>query len=94
MEGAVVKLVMYVDSVMAQVWESFEPDAVVCQCGADGLAGDPHAAFNLTEQAFVQCVQCLQAWKRPLLLTGGGQHSITVYLWGLTVASRAVTGAA
>ncbi len=35
----------------------FRPDAVVCQCGSDGLSGDPLGGFNLTPGSLVQCVK-------------------------------------
>lgn len=59
-------------SVMNRVWTSFDPQVVVCQCGADALSGDPHGAFNLTEQAYVKSILYVKEWGLPLLLTGGG----------------------
>ncbi|KAJ2683419.1 Histone deacetylase 8 [Coemansia spiralis] len=55
--------------------ETFEPGAVVVQCGCDGLAGDPHKIFNLTAQALADAVQAVLAWKLPTLLLGGGGYS-------------------
>lgn len=34
--------------VMGKVMETYRPDAVVLQCGADSLAGDRLGCFNLT----------------------------------------------
>ena len=34
--------------VMSKVMESFQPNAVVLQCGADSLTGDRLGCFNLT----------------------------------------------
>ncbi|KAJ2026667.1 Histone deacetylase 8, partial [Coemansia sp. S610] len=55
--------------------ETFEPGAVVVQCGCDGLAGDPHKIFNLTAQALADAVQAVLAWKLPTLLLGGGGYN-------------------
>ncbi|KAJ2812284.1 Histone deacetylase 8 [Coemansia furcata] len=55
--------------------ETFEPGAVVVQCGCDGLAGDPHKIFNLTAQALVDAVQVVLAWELPTLLLGGGGYN-------------------
>ena len=33
---------------MPKVVEKFQPDAIVMQCGADSIAGDPIGKFNLT----------------------------------------------
>ncbi|KAJ1892705.1 hypothetical protein LPJ66_006184 [Kickxella alabastrina] len=57
------------------VVERFAPDAVVLQCGCDGLAGDPHKVFNLTTDAYAECLRVAMAWARPLLVLGGGGYS-------------------
>ena len=31
-----------IEGTLDAVVERFKPDAIVCQCGADGVAGDPH----------------------------------------------------
>lgn len=58
--------------VMTSVHESYAPKVIVCQCGADGLAGDPMSSFNLTLTAYRHCLYFLLQWKLPLLLLGGG----------------------
>ncbi|XP_067674880.1 histone deacetylase 8-like [Haliotis asinina] len=69
--------------VMTKVKEKFRPEAVVCQCGADGIAGDPMESFNLTPLGLGRCVYTLQSWKVPLLLLGGGgyNHVNTAKCW-------------
>ncbi|XP_046578893.1 histone deacetylase 8-like [Haliotis rubra] len=69
--------------VMTKVKEKFRPEAVVCQCGADGIAGDPMESFNLTPLGLGRCVYILQSWKIPLLLLGGGgyNHVNTAKCW-------------
>ncbi|KAJ1834358.1 Histone deacetylase 8 [Coemansia sp. RSA 2711] len=54
---------------------AFAPDAVVVQCGSDGLGADPHKVFNLTTDAFAQSVGAVLAWGQPTLLLGGGGYS-------------------
>lgn len=66
--------VRVVTTVVDEVRKRYKPDAVVCQCGADGLSGDPLGAWNLTPGAFVQCVRLVQSWGLPLLLLGGGGY--------------------
>ena len=58
--------------ILTHVREKFNPEAIVCQCGADGLAGDPMESFNLTPVALAKCVHLLLSWKLPTLLLGGG----------------------
>lgn len=72
---------------MERVYERFLPDVVVCQCGADGLAGDPMASYNLTPSGLAGCVDFLLTWQKPLLLLGGGMYCILFGLHCLTTAN-------
>ncbi|XP_053397773.1 histone deacetylase 8-like [Mercenaria mercenaria] len=69
--------------VLVKVKDKFDPEAVVCQCGADGLAGDPMESFNLTSLSLGKCVYTLLSWKLPVLLLGGGgyNHQNTARCW-------------
>lgn len=59
--------------ILVKVKEKFNPEVVVCQCGADCLAGDPMESFNLTQLSLGRCVSTLLSWKLPILLLGGGK---------------------
>ncbi|KAJ1940997.1 Histone deacetylase 8, partial [Linderina macrospora] len=63
------------EEVMKFVWLSFEPQAVVVQCGSDGLAGDPYKVFNLTTDAFAGAIKSVLEWDIPTLVLGGGGYS-------------------
>lgn len=52
----------------------FQPEAIVCQCGADALTGDPLGTFNLTPAAYVRCVTAIQNYRLPSLYLGGGGY--------------------
>lgn len=52
----------------------FRPEAIVCQCGADGLANDPLGTFNLTPVAYARCTAVIQSYKLPTLYLGGGGY--------------------
>ena len=52
----------------------FQPDAIVCQCGVDGVAGDPMNSFNLTQYGLGTCVHYISSLEKPLLLLGGGNN--------------------
>lgn len=54
--------------------QRFQPEAIVCQCGADGLVGDPLGTFNLTPAAYARCVAVIQGYKLPSLYLGGGGY--------------------
>ena len=57
---------------MAEVRDRFAPEAIVVQCGADSLHGDPMQSFNLTVQGLGNCVSFILDWRLPTLLLGGG----------------------
>ncbi|CAN7938674.1 unnamed protein product [Ixodes hexagonus] len=67
--------VSVVATILTEVKRRYEPSAVVCQCGADSLSGDPLGAFNLTAGALSECLSLVQAWRLPLLVLGGGGYS-------------------
>lgn len=84
--------VRVVTNVISDVRERYKPDVVVCQCGADGLSGDPLGAWNLTPSAFVQCVRLVQSWGLPLLLLGGGGYVAANAARCWTIVTAAVLG--
>ncbi|KAG0291623.1 Histone deacetylase 8 [Linnemannia gamsii] len=55
--------------------EQFSPDAIVLQCGVDGMAGDPLGKWNLTLTGYSDCLKKIMAWKKPLLVLGGGGYN-------------------
>ncbi len=59
--------------VISEVKSVYDPQVIVCQCGADGLSEDPMNSFNLTLHGIKECVRRLLAWKLPILLLGGGE---------------------
>ena len=67
------------EAVVMPVHASFVPDAVVITCGADGLAGDPLSAMNLSNVALWSAVACARdATSRTVVLGGGGYNPWTV----------------
>jgi histone deacetylase 8 len=68
------------DATLARVWDTavepvraaFSPDAVLVQCGADGLAGDPCAVWNVSAAGLGACVNAARGWGCKLMLVGGG----------------------
>nr|CAH0108988.1 unnamed protein product [Daphnia galeata] len=61
-------------TIFQEVMKRFRPEAIVCQCGADGLANDPLGTFNLTPKAYARCTAVIQSYKLPTLYLGGGGY--------------------
>jgi acetoin utilization protein AcuC len=53
----------------------FEPDAVVVTCGADGLAGDPLSAMELSNTALWRAVEMATAMAPAAVVLGGGGYN-------------------
>ncbi|CAF2054566.1 unnamed protein product [Rotaria magnacalcarata] len=62
--------------VMTKVIETYQPNAIVLQCGADSLTGDRLGCFNLTLKGHGKCVEYIKSLNLPLLLLGGGGYTI------------------
>ncbi|GFR66354.1 histone deacetylase [Elysia marginata] len=77
--------------IMKVVKEKFSPEAVVLQCGADGLSEDHMASFNLTHVGLAKCVCFVLAWNLPTLLLGGGGYNFasTAKCWTFLTALAA-----
>lgn len=56
--------------------ETYQPSAIVLQCGADSLTGDRLGCFNLTLKGHGMCVEYVKSFNVPLLLLGGGGYSV------------------
>jgi len=63
-------------SVISKVMESYRPEAVVLQCGADSLTGDRLGCFNLTLKGHGSCVEFMRSFNVPLMLVGGGGYTV------------------
>lgn len=65
--------------------QKIAPEVVVIQCGADGLASDPHGEWNLTIPGFTKAVADVienNPCSHVLLLGGGGYNNRdTARLW-------------
>lgn len=62
--------------IVSRVIETFQPNAVVLQCGADSLTGDRLGCFNLTIHGHGKCVEFVKKFNLPLLLLGGGGYTL------------------
>ncbi|KHN85899.1 putative histone deacetylase 1-B [Toxocara canis] len=62
--------------IMEKVMHSFQPSAIVLQCGADSLTGDRLGCFNLTLRGHGKCAEYLKKFNLPMLMLGGGGYTI------------------
>jgi len=65
--------------------KAFNPDVIAFELGADGLAGDPLANLQLTNNVYADIIEHLISFEKPILVTGGGGYNIdnTVRAWTL-----------
>jgi histone deacetylase 1/2 len=63
-------------TVMARVMDSYRPDVVVLQCGADSITDDRLGQFNMSSQGHGRCVDYMLGFNVPVMLLGGGGYTI------------------
>lgn len=66
------------NSVFKNLLVKFDPDIIVCVCGADILSTDPHAAFNVGSQAYSKCISEITETKIPTVFLGGGKSNLLI----------------
>jgi len=63
------------ERIISRTLESFRPQAIVLQCGADSLGGDRLGQFNLNIKAHGECLAFVKRQRIPLLVLGGGGYT-------------------
>ncbi|XP_073919731.1 histone deacetylase 8 isoform X1 [Castor canadensis] len=64
------------ESVLKEVYQAFNPKAVVLQLGADTIAGDPMCSFNMTPVGLGKCLKYILQWQLATLVLGGGGYNL------------------
>ena len=74
-----------VEAIALPLIKTFDPDVFVFELGADALAGDPLAHLELTNNTYVDVLNHLLSFGKPILMTGGGgyQAANTARAWAL-----------
>ncbi|KAF9321852.1 hypothetical protein BG003_010876 [Podila horticola] len=67
-------LIRIFDGMIEPLKETFSPDAIVLQCGVDGMAGDTLGKWNLGLDGYGHCLKAILSWKKPLIVLGGGGY--------------------
>jgi len=63
------------DRLILPVIASHRPDAIVLQCGADGLLEDPLSHLDLSNNAHIEVLRGLRGMSPRLLVLGGGGYN-------------------
>ncbi len=76
---------MAYNAIVPPLVAAFNPDVFVFELGADALAGDPLGHLYLTNNVYVEIINHLLSFQKPILATGGGGYNIenTVRAWAL-----------
>ncbi|TFK20159.1 histone deacetylase complex, catalytic component RPD3 [Coprinopsis marcescibilis] len=64
------------EPVIRAVMETYDPSAIVLQCGTDSLSGDKLGCLNLSMKGHANCVKFVKSFNKPLLLLGGGGYTM------------------
>ncbi|OAV95628.1 hypothetical protein PTTG_04745 [Puccinia triticina 1-1 BBBD Race 1] len=64
------------EPVIMKIMETYQPSAIVLQCGGDSLSGDRLGSFNVSMRGHANCVRFIKSLGLPLLLLGGGGYTI------------------
>jgi len=64
---------------------AFDPDVIVMELGMDSLAGDPLTHLALTNLAYVEIIERVTQFDKPVLAVGGGGYNVdnTARAWAL-----------
>ena len=69
------EMALIADALILPRVQAFRPDAVVLQCGADGVEEDPQAHLSLSNQAHWSIVRGLMGMAPRYLVLGGGGYN-------------------
>ncbi|MBN2302288.1 MAG: acetoin utilization protein AcuC [Lentisphaerae bacterium] len=72
--------------------KAYDPDVVILELGMDGLAGDPLAHLNLTNNVHADIISMIMSIGKPILMTGGGGYNVPNTVRGWALAWRVLCG--
>lgn len=79
--------------VVEPIVEHLAPDVILLELGMDGLAGDPLAHLNLTNNVYAELLDRILAFNTPLLVVGGGGYNVRDTVRGWSLCWSVLTGA-
>ncbi len=72
---------------------AYKPDIMVIELGMDALAGDPLVHLGLTNNPYVEIINELLSFHKPILATGGGGYDVEKTVRGWALAWKTLSGA-
>jgi len=79
--------------VVEPLLEHLSPDVLILEIGMDGLAGDPLAHLNLTNNVYAELLEKIVALNMPMLVVGGGGYNVRDTVRGWALCWSVMTGA-
>jgi len=80
------------EEVVLPALETFKPQAIVTQLGADALHDDPITHWNLTTHSYLRVIQAFRDMNLPWVALGGGGYNIANVCRGWTLALAVMLG--
>ncbi|KAF9437413.1 Histone deacetylase 8 [Entomortierella beljakovae] len=62
------------DNMIDPLSNAFAADAIILQCGVDGMTRDPLGKWNLGLKSYGGCLKRIMEWRKPLIVLGGGGY--------------------
>jgi len=73
--------------------KAYKPDVIVIELGMDALAGDLLVHLGLTNNTYVEIINELLSFNKPILATGGGGYDVDKTVRGWALAWKTLSGA-
>ena len=66
-----------------KMMNSFKPEVLIVQCGADSLYNDPHGILSISQNGYLQVIKFINSFKKQQIFLGGGGYNelATAKLW-------------
>lgn len=64
------------EPIVSRIIDTYRPNAIILQCGADSISGDKLGCFNLSNVGHGECVRFVKSFNIPLIILGGGGYTV------------------
>jgi len=80
-------------TVVLPLIKAYKPDVIVIELGMDAIAGDLLVHLGLTNNTYVEIINELLSFNKPILATGGGGYDVDKTVRGWALAWKTLSGA-